>query len=140
LLSPSPLLAVTLHVYVLPFESPPTTMGEPVADCVPGAPPSLDVQLTANPVIVRPLSGGAANVTVMDALPATTVGCAGASGTLCGSVVSEAADGAPSPSALVAVTVQVYVLPFVRFVTVIGEFGPVLDPGAPPSLEVQFAV
>jgi hypothetical protein len=57
-----------------------------------------------------------------------------------GTTAGEGGEASPSPSALDAVTVQVYVLPFVRFVTVIGEFGPVLDPGAPPSLEVQFAV
>ena len=46
----------------------------------------------------------------------------------------EAADAEPVPAELVAMTVKVYAIPFVRPVTVIGELAPV--PVAPPGLAV----
>jgi hypothetical protein len=41
-LVPSPFVAVTVHVYVLPFESAPTTIGDPALEAAPAAPPSDD--------------------------------------------------------------------------------------------------
>lgn len=53
---------------------------------------------------------------------------------------ADAADGAPTPRALVAVTVHVYVLPVVNPVTVIGLAGPPLEPPTPPLLDTHDAV
>src|SRR5579859_7670271 len=63
-----------------------------------------------------PPLAGAVHVTVADALPAAAVTPAGAAGTVgaAGVTVFEAADAGPVPTALVAVTVKVYVTPFVR--------------------------
>ena len=49
----------------------------------------------------------------------------------------ESADGAPIPTAFVAVAVQVYVLSLVKPVTTIGLPEPDADPGAPPFDETQ---
>ena len=45
LLVPTPLVAVTVQVYVFALVSPVTVIGEEVPVSVPGAPPSSDVQL-----------------------------------------------------------------------------------------------
>jgi hypothetical protein len=46
----------------------------------------------------------------------------------------DAADGAPGPTTLVAVTVKVYAVPLVNPVTAIGLLAP--EPVSPPGLEV----
>ena len=66
--------------------------------------------------------------------------CWGASGTVLGTAESDATDGALAPFTLDAVAVHVYVLPFDRLPTVIGDDEPGADPGAPPSEDVQVAV
>jgi hypothetical protein len=76
----------------------------------------------------------------MFAVPATTVGFAGAAGTAFGTTATDGADARPSPLAFVANTVHVYVEPFVNAVTVIGDDVPVAVPGAPPSDDVHAAV
>ena len=53
---------------------------------------------------------------------------------------AQSAEGAPSPTVLVATTAQVYVLPFVREPTVMGAATSVFDCVVPPSLEVQVTV
>ena len=83
---------------------------------------------------------GATNATEIDALPRVTVGWAGASGSVAGTADAEAIEGEPSPSALVAKTVHVYVLPLVRPVTTIGDVPPPLVPKTPPLLDVHAAV
>jgi hypothetical protein len=45
-LVPTPFVAVAVHVYVLPFVNPPTTIGLPAPDAEPGAPPSDEVHAT----------------------------------------------------------------------------------------------
>ena len=54
-----------------------------------------------------PLLTGAVNVTVAWALPAVAVPIVGAPGTLIGVTLFDAAEAAPVPAALVAVTVKV---------------------------------
>jgi hypothetical protein len=88
-----------------------------------------------------PLLDGGLNATdtdepLPDAVPIT--GAPGAVGP--GTTAFDAADGGPVPTLLVAVTVQVYVLPFVNEPTVTGvaEREPV--PVAPPFDDVHVAV
>ena len=45
-LVPATFVAVAVHVYVLPFVNPPTTIGLPVPDAEPVAPPSDDEHVT----------------------------------------------------------------------------------------------
>jgi hypothetical protein len=56
-----------------------------------------------------------------------------------GMTAFEAPDGGPVPSLFVAVTLHVYVLPFVKPVTLIGLKGPDAEPAVPPLLDVQRA-
>ena len=68
-----------------------------------------------------PLDAGGVQVTVAEASPAVAVPMVGAPGfvtTTAGVTALEAPEGALVPSALVAVTVKVYVVPLVRPVTV----------------------
>ena len=92
-------------------------------------------------MVLPPSLVGALNTTEIDAFAGVTVGWAGALGTIAGIVApSEADDSALLPSALVAWTVQVYVLPLLSAGTAMGELAPVLEPLAPPLLDVQLAV
>ena len=99
------------------------------------------MQLAVYPVTIEPpLPDDAVNVTLMLALPCTTVGCAGVVGTVAGTVAVDGRLWAELPSAFVARTVQVYVLPFVSPVTTSGEEAPLSDPAVPPLIDVQVAV
>ncbi len=138
--SPSAFVANTVHVYVLPFVKPVTVIGDDTPPTEPAAPPSDDEHAAVYPVIAEPPSAGATNVTTTLASPATTDGCAGASGTVLGTTATDAGDTGPSPSAFVANTVHVYVLPFVKPVTVIGDDTPPTEPAAPPSDDEHAAV
>ncbi len=106
---------------------------------LPGAPPLLDVQEAEYEVMGLPLSFGAATETTISVFPLATDGCAGVSGAAAGTTGDDGTDAAPVPMTLVAVTVQVYVRPFVRPLTEIGEVKPMLLPNAPPLLEVHEA-
>jgi hypothetical protein len=80
---------------------------------------------------------GAVKVTVALALPAVAVPMVGAPGTVAddiGVTPFDAEEAAPVPTLLVAVTVNVYVVPLVNPVTVIGLDEPV--PVIPPGLDV----
>ncbi|HTK15444.1 MAG TPA: hypothetical protein VL769_03550 [Acidimicrobiia bacterium] len=123
----------------MPLVRPVTVIGDAGPELFPNVPPSLDVQFAAYDVIALPLSAGAVNVTTICWFPRVTDGCAGASGTVAGTTVSDAAEAGLVPTALVAVTVQVYVLPFVRLVTSIGEPLPLSLPDVPPLLDVHDA-
>jgi hypothetical protein len=72
--------------------------------------------------------------------PGVAVGGAGGAGTVLGITEADGADGAPGPSAFVAVTVQLYDLPFVRSVTTSGDAVSLAEPGVPPFDDVQFAL
>jgi len=77
---PSPFVAVTEHVYVLPLLSALTTSGESVPDAAPATPPSDDTHDASKPVMMLPPSSGATKDTVICESPPWTAGCAGALG------------------------------------------------------------
>ncbi len=83
-------------------------------------------------MIALPPSAGATNDTVTCALPAATVGAAGALGTVAGTTTADAGDAPPVPFAFVALTVHVYDFPFVRPTITIGVPAPLPEPGVPP--------
>jgi hypothetical protein len=92
----------------------------PVAVMLPG------LEVTVYEVIaLPPFEAGGVKLTVACALPAVAVPIVGAPGTVAGVTLLDAADAGPVPIALVAVTVKVYVVPFVKPVTVIGLDAPV---------------
>ena len=88
-------------------------------------------------MIALPPFPGATNDTVTCAFPATTVGAAGALGTVLGTTANEAGDNAPAPFAFAAATVHVYDFPFVRPPTTVGEAGSVTEPVTPPFDDTQ---
>ena len=97
-------------------------MGEvaPVAVKLPG----LDV--TVYIVIALPPSlAGATNATLAEVFPAVATTPVGAPGTVAGVTADEAADAKELPTAVVASTVKVSTVPFVKPVTVSGELAPV---------------
>ena len=80
-----------------------------------------------------PLLEGAVNETVACPLPETAETKVGASGTVAGVTELLVPEEVLVPTALLAVTVKVYVVPFVRPVIVIGELPPVAV--NPPTLD-----
>ncbi|GAA0937135.1 hypothetical protein GCM10009557_95810 [Virgisporangium ochraceum] len=86
--------------------------------------------MTADP----PLLAGGVNATLAEASPRVPVTPVGAPGTAAGVTLVLAADAAEVPVALVAVTVNVYGVPFVRPVTTHGLAEQ--DAVSPPGLEV----
>jgi hypothetical protein len=121
---PTVLVAVTVNVYAVPFVRPVTVVlvagGDPVIVFDVWAPDPM-YGVTVYDVIGRPPLGGAAQVTVAEPSPAVAVTPVGAPGTVgpVGVTEFEGSEGAPVPTALVAVTVNVYAVPFVRPVTVV---------------------
>ena len=81
-----------------------------------------------------PLNVGGVKLTEILPLPATTAPIVGAFGTVAGVTELESDEAAPVPTALVAVTVNVYATPFVRLVTVNGLATPLIVP--PAGLDV----
>jgi hypothetical protein len=81
-----------------------------------------------------PSEAGGVKVTVAWALPAVALTPVGAPGGTKGVTLFEGVDAGPVPSPLVAVTVNVYAVPFVSPFTVIGLDAPVLP--IPPGLDV----
>src|SRR5918912_1152678 len=65
-----------------------------------------------------PFDAGAVHEIVADASPAVAVTAVGAPGTVAGVTLLEASEAGPVPTAFVAVTVNVYAVPFVSPVTV----------------------
>ena len=82
------------------------------------------------------MEAGAVNVTVACAFPAVAVPMVGAPGTVAGVTLLDAAEAGPVPTALVAVTVNVYAVPFARPVTVIEVQGAAQLPVIPLGEEV----
>jgi hypothetical protein len=114
---PTALVAVTVNVYAVPVVKPVTTIGEDAP--VPVTPPGLDVTVY-EVIAVPPLLAGAVNVTVaLLVVPAVAVPMVGAPGIA--KVVTLALDDEATlvPTALVAVTVNVYAVPVVKPFTVI---------------------
>jgi hypothetical protein len=127
-LVPIAFVAVTENVYVVPLTSPVTVIGEPLLEAV--KPPVLEVAVyvvIADP----PLLAGAVNVIVAEPFPAVAETLVGAPGVVAGVTEFEVAEAVLVPVAFVAVTVNVYAVPFVRPVMVIGE---------PPLVAVKFPI
>ena len=124
----------------MPFVRSVTVMGELVLDAERVIPPFVEPHVAVYPVIGLPLSLFGENDTVISAVPAVAAVSDGAAGTVDGVTPSEAGEGALVPTALLAVTVQVYVSPLKRFGTVIGEPGPVAAWLTPLLDEVHVAV
>jgi hypothetical protein len=80
------------------------------------------------------LLAGAVKGTFALPFAAVTVPTVGAPGTVAAVTLFDEADAAPTPALLVAVTVNVYAVPLVKPVTVMGLEEPV--PVKPPGLEV----
>jgi len=136
-LSPVPLVAITVQVYVFAFVSVVTVSGEVAPEAVRVVPPSLEVQVTVKPVMALPPLPFAVKATIAAFVPRVTPVNDGAAGTVPARSELEAEEAELVPMPFVAVTVQVYVLPLVRVVTVIGELPPVAVRVVPPSLDVQ---
>ena len=77
---------------------------------------------------------GAVKLTDALVFPGVAVPIVGAPGTVTGVTLLDAAEADPVPTPLVAVTVNVYAVPLVSPVTVMGLVEPV--PVNPPGLEV----
>ena len=112
----------------MPFVNPETVIGEagPVAMIGPG------VQLTVYDVIGEPPSeAGGVKLTVAIPLPGIAVPIVGASGSVVGVTLFEAADAAPDPATFVATTVNVYAVPLASPFTMIDVQGAVQLPVMP---------
>ena len=117
---PAAFVAVTVNVYGVPAVSPVTVIvPEPAWDTVPVKEPVSEVAVYL--VIAEPpLDAGNVNATVADVdvdPAAATAPMVGAPGTVTGVTGAEGADTAEVPPAFVAVTVNVYAVPFDRPVT-----------------------
>ncbi len=96
-------------------------------------PPTLDA--TVYVVIADPpLLAGGVNVTTASPFPTVAVPMVGASGAVAGTMEFVVPEEVLVPFAFVAVTVKLYVVPFERPVTVIGDDPPLAL--KPPTFEV----
>jgi hypothetical protein len=80
-----------------------------------------------------PSFAGAANATDTEPLPRVPTRPVGTPDTAATRKLFDTAEGALGPKKFVAVTVQVYVLPFVNPPTTIGLPAPDAEPATPPS-------
>jgi len=128
---PAPLVAVTVNVYEVPAVRPVTNAAVRVPSTVAVALPGDAVTVYA--VIALPPSAGAVHVTDAEFGPAVAVTPVGAAGRSAGTIAFDAADAALVPIAFVAVTVNVYDVPFVRPVTVVAVVPPSTVVVAPPG-------
>jgi len=87
-------------------------------------------------IVAPPLLAGAVQATVAERVPATAATLVGELGAVLGVTAVEGTDAAPGPALLVARTVNVYGVPFVRPLTV-HESGPAVQVHVlPPGLDV----
>jgi hypothetical protein len=108
------LVAVTVNVYGVPLTRPFTV--QPSVAVLQVAPPGDAV--TVYPVIdLPPLLAGAVHETAAEALPGVADTDVGAPGAVAGVTAELGADGALVPAVFVAVTVNVYDVPFTRVPT-----------------------
>jgi hypothetical protein len=87
-----------------------------------------------------PPSAFALKAIVAELLPRVRPVMVGASGTVIATKSSDGSDAALGPMEFVATTVQLYVLPLVSELTVIGEAVSVFDCVVPPSLDAHVTV
>ena len=111
---PTALVAVTVNVYAVPLVKPATVELRPVGVIPVHAGHAGDGAIVYRVIGEPPSLTGAVHDTTADALPGTAVTPVGAPGTAAGVTAAEAADGGEVPTALVAVTVNVYAVPLVR--------------------------
>ena len=105
---PTPLVAVTEHVYRTPLVRPVTTIGESEFDAEPCDGEFTPLHVAVKLVVGLPLLACGVNVTVTFAFPRATVGFDGASGTVAGTRIGgDPGEDGPVPLTLVALTVQV---------------------------------
>lgn len=135
--SPATFEATTVNVYEVPLARPPTVIGEvnPLTLTLPG------LLVTVYPVTDAPPSlAGAAKLTIAVPSPAVALTLTGAEGAVGGVEVevgvtgSLAAEAVPVPTAFVARTVNVYDVPLVSPLTVMGVVVPTAE--KPPGLLV----
>jgi hypothetical protein len=123
--------AVTVKVYVVPLLRPVTVIGD--APPVAVNPPTFE--LTVYVVIDSPpVFPGGVKVIVASPFPAVAVPIVGASGTLTGVTELLATEAVLVPTAFVAFTENVYAVPLLNPVTVIGDDPPYAT--KPPTFEV----
>ena len=96
-------------------------------------------------IALPPLLTGAVNVTTNEPVavvvePEVAFTAVGAPGTVAATNAFEGAESGPVPTPLVALTVQVYVLPAVSVVTETGLAAPLPVRSVPPFDDVQVAV
>jgi hypothetical protein len=128
---PATLVAVTVNVYAVPLVRPDTMIGDDAPVAV--NPPGDDV--TVYPVIVAPpLLAGAEKLTVTNWLPRAALVIVGAPGTVLGVIDAEGLLEALDPYTFLAVTVNVYAVPFVSPETIMGDDAPVAV--SPPGDDV----
>jgi hypothetical protein len=127
---PPAFVAVTVNVYAVPFVRPDTTHEPDAPEIVQVAPPG-DASTVCD--VAGHASNASATVTLTDPSPATTVGAAGTLGIGMGVTVADAGDAADVPPAFVAVTVNVYAVPFVRPDTSHEPNAPAMVQVAPPG-------
>jgi hypothetical protein len=130
-LVPAALLAVTVKVYAVPFERPVIVIGDepPVAVKLPVFELTVYVVIVAPPVLL-----GAVKEIVASPSPPVALTLVGAPGGPAGTTELLVPDDVLVPTAFVAVTVNVYVVPLVRPVIVIGDDPPVAV--KPPVFEL----
>jgi hypothetical protein len=129
-LVPIELVAVTVKVYAAPLTRPLIVIGAPLLDAL--NPPVFDVAVYVV-IVDPPVLAGAVNEIVALPFPAVAETLVGAPGVVAGVTALLVPDGVLVPEAFVAVTVNVYAVPFVRPVIVIGDEPPV---AVAPVLEV----
>jgi hypothetical protein len=133
-------------LYVLAVVKPPTVIGLATPTLYLSTPPFDEEQTTRYDVIaLPPLLSGARNDTVSGPVavvvdPDTALTFLGGPGTLATVTAFEAADAGPAPTAFVALTEHVYVLPALSDGTDIGLAPPLPLRTAPPLPEVHDAV
>src|SRR5258708_23963830 len=109
------------------------------------APPLVDVHLAVLFVITLPLLEPFLNDTIIGTLgdgsePETALTAVGAAGATAGTIEFDGPEAGPLPTPFVAATTQVYVLPRVTPLTMIGLAEPLADPVVPPLPDVHVAV
>jgi len=118
---PTAFVAVTVKVYAVPLLRPVTVIGDaaPLTLMPPGE------EVTVYEVIAEPpLEAGGVNAIEAWVFPAVAVPIVGGPGTAPGVTLFEGADAGPVPTALVALTVNVYAVPLVSPLRMMGEPGP----------------
>jgi hypothetical protein len=134
---PALFVAVTIKVYAVPLVSPVTVSGEKLPLTVKPLGAEVTVKLL---IVAPPVLTGAVKFTTACALPATAETMVGAPGVVVGVTAVDPIDAAPAPALFVAVTVNVYAVPLVSPVTVMGEVLPVAVTVEPPPTGVAVIV